>query len=174
MSETRNIHITDHTRQLPAIIVTFLCTAVCLILAVHPVHVAAENDDFSQFNLGKMYYETGDYDAAINSFSRAVSLAPENSGYHHWLGKSYGMLARESGLLTAYALSRKTRLELERAVELDDQNIDALTDLMEFYRQAPAFLGGGAEKADKIRIRLEELNVTSDSWQDPDAKRSQL
>lgn len=172
MSEISYTHINDNIRQSVSIIVILLLTAIFLVLLAGPVYVAAESDDSAHFKLGQMYYEAGDYDAAINSFSMAVGLAPDNSSYHHWLGKSYGMLAQESSLLTAYSLSRKTRRELERAVELDDQNVDALTDLMEYYRQAPAFLGGGEEKADKIRTRLEELNVIEDTGQGPEAGKS--
>lgn len=163
---------TDNIRQSVTIIISLLLIAVFLSLLASPVYVAAESNDTDQFKLGQMYYAAGDYDAAINSFSMAVNLAPDNSSYHHWLGKSYGMLAQESSLLSAYSLSRKTRRELERAVELDDQNVDALTDLMEYYRRAPAFLGGGEEKADKIRIRLDELNVIKDTGPGREAEKS--
>lgn len=172
MPEISQIHITDNIRQSVTIIVSLLLTAVILVLLASPVYVAAESDNTDQFKLGQMHYAAGDYDAAINSFSMAITLAPDNSSYHHWLGKSYGMLAQESNLLRAYSLSRKTRRELERAVELDDQNIDALTDLMEYYRQAPAFLGGGEEKADKIRIRLDELNGIKETGQGLEAEKS--
>lgn len=165
MSEISYTHITGNIRQLVQIIGILLLTAVFLTLVAGPDNAVAESDDADHFKLGQMHYAAGEYDAAINSFSMAVNLAPDNSSYHHWLGKSYGMLAQESGLLTAYSLSKKTRLELERAVELDDQNVDALTDLMEYYLQAPAFLGGGKEKADKIRTRLDELNVIEDTGQ---------
>jgi tetratricopeptide (TPR) repeat protein len=172
MSKTLHTHIIDHTRQSVAIIAAISLALVFLILVVQPTCVAAESDDAVQFNLGQIHYAAGDYDAAITSFSRAVSLAPDNSSYHHWLGKSYGMRAQESNLLMAYALSKKTRLELEQAVALDDRNVDALTDLMEYYRRAPAFLGGGEEKADKIRIHLDELKVIKDANQGPDAEKS--
>ena len=118
---------------------------------------AAETEAETSFQVGRQYYEKKAYAAAIEAFSTAVRLAPEISTYHHWLGKSYGRLAQNSNLLKAYRLSGRTREELERAVALDDKNIEAITDLMEFYRQAPAFLGGGQDKADKLRWRLEEL-----------------
>jgi len=34
---------------------------------------------------------------------------------------------------------------------------------MEFYEQAPSFLGGGQEKAEEIRKRLSELEIQSDN-----------
>ena len=124
-----------------------------LVLHGQAAGTAAE----TSFQVGRQYYEKRAYADAIEAFSTAVKLAPETSAYHHWLGKSYGRLAQNSNLFKAYRLSGRTREELERAVALDDKNIEAITDLMEFYRQAPGFLGGGRDKADKLRGRLEEL-----------------
>jgi tetratricopeptide (TPR) repeat protein len=129
---------------------------------------AEHGETDSNFRLGRQNYEKGDYRAAIEAFSAAVKLAPDTSAYHHWLGKSYGRLAEESNLFKAYRLAGKTREELERAVALDDKNIEATEDLMEFYLQAPVFLGGGKDKADKLRQRLEVLrrqNITSPDQQ---------
>lgn len=121
----------------------------------------ADINDDDPFLLGQDYYFAGEYDAAINAFSEATAISPEISTYHHWLGRSYGQLAKNSGIFRAYHLSHKTREALERAVELDRENTEALVDLMKFYEQAPAFLGGGQEKADEIRKRLEELESRS-------------
>ncbi|HEY5573594.1 MAG TPA: hypothetical protein VIK64_11315, partial [Anaerolineales bacterium] len=73
--------------------------------------------------------------------------------------KCYGRLAEQSNFLAAYSLAKKTRKALERAVELDGNNVNALQDLMEYYRQAPGFLGGSKEKAAKIQERLETINT---------------
>ena len=127
-----------------------------MLLFIQPGHTADTGAETS-FQLGKQQYEKAEYEAAIEAFSTAVNLSPETSTYHHWLGKSYGRLAQNSNLLKAYRLSARTREEFERAVALDDKNIEAITDLMEFYHQAPSFLGGGEDKADKLRRRLEEL-----------------
>ena len=112
----------------------------------------------TSFQLGRQNYDKGAYEAAIEAFSVAVKLAPDTSTYHHWLGKSYGRLAQNSNLFKAYRLAGKTREELERAVALDDKNIEATEDLLEFYLQAPVFLGGGQDKADRLRRRLKELH----------------
>jgi tetratricopeptide (TPR) repeat protein len=126
---------------------------LCLCLTSN---LAADTDD-EQFLRGKDYYYAGEYEAAIRAFTEATATAPEISAYHHWLGRSYGQLAKNSGLLRAYSLSRKTREALEHAVELDNENTEAMTDLIKYYEQAPSFLGGGQEKAEKLRNRLEEL-----------------
>ena len=125
----------------------------------HAAGTEAENS----FLLGRQEYEKEAYADAIEAFSTAVKLAPGSSTYHHWLGKSYGRLAQNSNLFKAYRLSVRTREEFERAVLLDDKNIEAIEDLMEFYRQAPAFLGGGQDKADRLRRRVEELQQQNTS-----------
>ena len=165
LPETQELQITGGTGYSMIKTGTLLITIIFLVLPFGPACQADESEDAVQFTLGQKQYAAGDYDAAINSFSNAVSLAPDNAVYHHWLGKSYGMLAQESSLLTAYSLSRKTRRELERAVELDDRDVDALTDLMEFYRRAPGFLGGGEEKVD-------ELNAIKDTGKEPEPEKS--
>lgn len=134
-----------------------LCT-VSLILLLVSTATSADTQDLYNYKKGQEFYQSGNYESAINEFEKAVELVPDNSVYHHWLGKSYGQLARQSGLLKAYDLSRKTKTQLELAVELDNNNIEAMADLMEYYEQAPVFLGGGKDKAEKIRLRLQELN----------------
>jgi tetratricopeptide (TPR) repeat protein len=131
---------------------------LCLVISKN---LYADINADEQFQLGKNYYSAGDYEAAIDAVTAATVTAPDISSYHHWLGRSYGQLARNAGLFRAYSLSRKTRQELELAVELDNENAEALADLMKFYEQAPSFLGGGKDKAEEIRKRLAELEIQS-------------
>lgn len=114
----------------------------------------AENN----FNQGQIFYKDGEIDAAINEFTNAISKSPNISNYHHWLAKSYGELAEISGWLKAMRLAEDSRDSLKRAVELDPENISALTDLMKYYQEAPRFLGGSNKKAKDISIQLEVLN----------------
>ena len=68
-------------------------------------------------------------------------------------------MAETAGAFRAFSLAGKTRHEFEKAVELDGENIEALQDLMEYYRQAPVFLGGSRKKAHEIEERLSVLNA---------------
>jgi len=150
-----------HSKQSVSKILWIIGAAVlCLSISIS---LYADINADEQFELGQNYYSTGDYEAAIKAFTVATVTAPDISSYHHWLGRSYGQLARNSGLFKAYSLSHKTRQELERAVELDGENVAALADLLEFYVQAPSFLGGGQEKAEAIRKRLAELEIQPDN-----------
>ncbi len=118
---------------------------------------ASLSDAEDNFNQGQFFYEKGEFEAAVREFSEAIKKSPGNSRYHHWLAKTYGELAETSGWLKAMRLAGKSKNSLKRAVELDPENIRALTDLMRYYQEAPMFLGGSNKKAKEISIRLEEL-----------------
>lgn len=129
------------------------------ILASFNGIAADENrsDAEKNFSQGQIYYENDEIDEAIIEFTLAISKSPNTSRYHHWLAKSYGELAETSGWLKAMRLAEDSKESLERAVELDPENVSALTDLMKYYQEAPRFLGGSNKKAKEIGIRLENL-----------------
>lgn len=112
------------------------------------------------FDEAMQYYENGDYARAAGVLEQTVASAPSSRAYH-WLGKSYGHLAEQSGLFRALELARKTRQALEKAVELNGSNRAAIEDLMEFYQQAPALVGGNPERAADLRQRLMAMDRNS-------------
>ena len=118
---------------------------------------ANHSDAEDNFNQGQVFYEDGKFDAAVEKFSKAITQSPNDSRYHHWLAKTYGELAEISGWLKAMRLAGKSKESLKRAIELDPENIRALTDLMRYYQEAPMFLGGSNKKAKEISIQLEKL-----------------
>lgn len=104
--------------------------------------------------LGQCYYMLGEFKKASEAFEAALKQKPNDSALHHWLGKAYGRRAETSSFLTAPGYATRARREFEKAVELDPKNVEALTDLFEYYRQAPGFLGGGKDKAERIALRI--------------------
>ncbi len=108
---------------------------------------ASPNDATAYNLLGRAYFGLRRWDEAVAAGERAVALAPGNSEYHMWMGRTYGEKADASNALSAAFLAKKARQEFERAVELDASNVEARTDLAEFYLEAPSFLGGGKDKA---------------------------
>lgn len=133
--------------------------ALTVLLAGHVSlpRAETETDPVALFDQGQRYYGQGDYAEAKTRFEELVKLAPEVSIYHHWLGKSYGRLAENSGWLDAMSFAKKTLKALKKAVELDEDNTAALVDLMTYYKRAPAFLGGSRKKARAIAKRLQKL-----------------
>jgi tetratricopeptide (TPR) repeat protein len=103
-------------------------------------------DSAGAYYLGRLAFENKQYEQASTWFEQAVQLDSGNSDYHRWLGRTYGQQAQHAGG-KAFFLARKVKMHLEKAVELNPDNIEARFDLMEYYLQAPAFLGGDAAKA---------------------------
>ncbi len=120
-----------------------------------------EADAVLRFKQAQTYYDAGQYNEALSFIKQAVNLAPEESDYHHLLGKCYGRLAENTNWIKAVTLAKKSHYSLERAVELDSENIRALRDLMQYYRRAPGFLGGDKDKAEEIERILAGVDTTS-------------
>src|SRR5579871_1159569 len=104
--------------------------------------------------LGKNYFMLGDYRAATQSFEKALSLKPQSSEYELWLGRAYGKRAETAGWFLAAPNASKARQHLEKASLLDAHNAEASNDLFDYYLNAPEFLGGGLEKAEKIARQI--------------------
>ena len=84
--------------------------------------------------------------------------------YCDWLGRAYGRLAEGASFLTALGYAKKTVRAFERAVELDHSNLEALSDVFEYYLQAPGIVGGGLDKAEEIARRIAGLNEAEYHW----------
>src|SRR5580704_10898190 len=56
------------------------------------------------FLLAKSHFELRQFDAAVANAERAVAVAPENSVYHEWLGRSFGEKASKSSWFSALSL----------------------------------------------------------------------
>jgi Flp pilus assembly protein TadD len=106
--------------------------------------------------LCRVYFQEEQWDDAIGECEAAVRLKPLDSEYHLWLGRADGEKARSMHSIKAYELAKKVRREFERAVELDNGNADALSDLGEFYTAAPGIVGGDKKKAQVLAQTLEQ------------------
>jgi tetratricopeptide (TPR) repeat protein len=95
------------------------------------------------------------WDDAIAACERSVQIDPGSSSYHMWLGRAYGEKADRVSFVTAYKLAKLIRAEFESAASLDPHNGDALSDLGEYYVEAPKFLGGGTEKAEALATQMD-------------------
>ena len=105
------------------------------------------HNPFGFFYVGRIAFEEQQYEPAIENFEKAVQLEERNSDYHLWLGRACGRQAERASVFRQLLLARKVKLHLERAVELNPENLPARMDLMEYYSKAPGFLGGSDEKA---------------------------
>jgi tetratricopeptide (TPR) repeat protein len=114
--------------------------------------------------IGQNYYGQADYKKATEAFERAVALDPSNAEMVLWLGRAYGRRAETSSPLTAPGYASKTRQYFERAAQLNPNNLEALSDLFEYYLEAPGFLGGGLDKAARTAEQMSRLNASEGYW----------
>ena len=130
-----------------------------LALSVLPVGVAgvfpprlgwtaSPSNNFDQhLQTGQALFHQGKIDAAIAEFKAAVAAQPDSSNAHLWLGRALGRKIEKAGPLKAMRMVGDVRREFEQAVALDPNNVEARSDLLEFYLGAPRAFGGGIDKA---------------------------
>ncbi|MBO0910895.1 MAG: tetratricopeptide repeat protein [Acidobacteria bacterium] len=125
---------------------------------------ASPNDALAHNLLCRAYLSIGQWDAGISECERAVSLEPRNGQFHLWLGRVYGEKADKSSFFHAAGLARKVRDQFEAAVHLLPRSVEALTDLAEFYLEAPGIVGGGRDKAERQANSLAAIDRAAALW----------
>lgn len=114
--------------------------------------------------MGRSQFMNGNYKKAAETLEQAVAADPRDSNRVLWLARSYGRWAEVSNPFSAMGHASKARQSFERAVQLNPQNIEALNDLLEYYLEAPGFLGGGFDKARKVAQRIGEIDPAEGHW----------
>jgi len=129
------------------------------------VHLSYAPADAESSNLlCRAYLAIEEWDRAESSCKRAIALDPRNGRYHRWLGHVYGEKADHANFFSAASLAGKTREEFERAVQLNPDDIDARSDLAEFYFEAPGIVGGGQDKARAQARIMAAKNPAREHW----------
>jgi Flp pilus assembly protein TadD len=114
--------------------------------------------------MGRNYYGQGEFKKATEVLEKAVALEPGNSGFHLWLGRAYGRRAETSIMITAPGLANKARQFFEKAVQLNPGNLEAQSDLLEYYLEAPGLLGGGFDKACATAAQIARISPAEGHW----------
>jgi cytochrome c-type biogenesis protein CcmH/NrfG len=129
------------------------------------VLLAVPHKDAAVFELmGRDYYGLGDFRKATEALEKAVALEPGNSEINLWLGRAYGRRAETSSVITAPGFANKTRQFFEKAVQLNPSNLEAQSDLFEYYLDAPGFLGGGVDKASATARQMARISPAEGFW----------
>ena len=132
-----------------------------LLASICSAPLGAQVPGAADWERGIEHFRAEDHRKAQTAFEAAVRADPERSEYHRWLGLSVGHRAqRMTGLraLGAMGLARQSREHFERAVEVDDSNLDALETLQGFHIRAPGIVGGSKEEAGSLAAAIEKLD----------------
>jgi len=111
--------------------------------------IPEKNTDYaaSRYYLGRIAFDKKDYDAAVDYFEEATKINNKQSDYYQWLGDTYGSIAQNANVFKQGLLAPKMKKAWESAIALDPKNLDARSSLIQFYLQAPGFMGGSIDKA---------------------------
>src|ERR1041384_1660932 len=134
------------------------------IAALRGQITVSPNDALAHNLLCRAYFTLSQWDRGISACEKAVSLAPQNSQYHLWLGRIYGEKADKGGVFSAARLAGKVRDQFEASVQLSPNSVDARSDLAEFYLEAPGIVGGGRDKAEQQANSLLNLDPARAHW----------
>ncbi len=132
---------------------------------LQPTAERSSNDAEAQQLLCRLALQIERWDEAVRACEKAVALDSGSSDNHLWYGRALGEKADRVSFIKAYGLAKRVKAEFETAVSLDPRNAEALSDLGDYYTEAPGIVGGGKDKAaavaDKLdgvdRARAEEL-----------------
>jgi tetratricopeptide (TPR) repeat protein len=114
--------------------------------------------------IGRNYYMLAEYKKATDSLEKAAAADPDNAETALWLGRAFGRRAETSSPFSAPGYASKARQWFERSVKLNSQNSEALSDLFEYYLEAPGFLGGGLDKAQALVSQMARLDPAEGHW----------
>jgi tetratricopeptide (TPR) repeat protein len=109
----------------------------------------------------RIYLQEKHWDDAITACKAAVNLMPQNSDYNLWLARAMGEKADRVSFITAFKMAKQIHQEFETAAKLDPRNVPALSDLGEFYIDAPGIVGGGTDKAATVITQLDNIAPAS-------------
>jgi tetratricopeptide (TPR) repeat protein len=114
--------------------------------------------------IGQNYYGKADYKKATEALEKALALDPGSSEINLWLGRAFGRRAETSNPLSAPGHASRARQYFERSAQLNPNNLDAQSDLFEYYLEAPGFLGGGLDKAAATASQMARINPGEGYW----------
>lgn len=113
----------------------------------------------AQYYLGRISFSEKNYDDAEEFLEEAVERNEKIAEYHCWLGNTYAQIAQDANMLKKSSLAPKMRAEWEKAVSLKPDYLDPRESLIQYYLQAPGFLGGGVDKAEEMAKQVMKLNA---------------
>ena len=113
----------------------------------------------AQYYLGRIAYDQKNYEEAVDFFKEATEARNgENAEYFTWLGNTYGTIARDANVFRQGILAPKMKNAWEKAIVLDPKNLSSRFSLIEYYTQAPSFIGGSMDKAKEMARQITAIS----------------
>ncbi|MDQ6612801.1 MAG: tetratricopeptide repeat protein [Gemmatimonadota bacterium] len=97
---------------------------------------------------------------AVALLKAAIEAGPDSAAYHVWLAAAYTDLGSQANFFRQFGYVRRIRGELQRAVALDSNSVDAHSELSRFYLTAPGILGGSLSRAESEARKIATLSAS--------------
>lgn len=124
---------------------------------------ANPNDPSANYDLLRVDMAFGELDAAARAGEKAIELNGGDADYHAQLATVYANEAEHATVVKRVVLVHKMHHEIEAALAIDPNNVNALLVEAVFEWQAPAVVGGGRRKSLTI---IDHLKSVSPLWGD--------
>ncbi len=115
--------------------------------------------DVAQNLLCRVEFTLQEWSQAAAACQQAINLNHNESDYHMWLARVLGQQASHTNIFSAYGDAKHSLSEMQTAVQLNPQNGPALSDLGDYYAQAPGIAGGGTPKAQQVAAQLDKVDA---------------
>ncbi len=115
-------------------------------------------DPEASFLLSQVRYAFGDVTSPLDLAADAVRLDPGVARYHRQLAEVQGILAQRANIFQQIGIARRFRREIDAALALDPNDVQALRDLLEYYVVAPGIVGGDLRKAADVARRIAAID----------------
>jgi len=124
------------------------------------------DDGAALFELGRVSFYLGEFDAAQKHFDRAATLDPQNPRFHYWVGltATYRTIlsakrAETQGKMPEFC--RKSFQAYQRALALKPDYDCARVSLVGSYARLPGNLGGDPQKAEQLVEEAKKVGPVS-------------
>ncbi len=118
----------------------------------------APGDPLAIYLMSQIRFAFGHQEAPLELAEKAVTLAPGVAKFHRQLAEALGVKAQHSSLFQQAFLARRFRKEIDAALALDPNDIQAQRDLMEYYLLAPGIVGGDRKQAQAVAVRIAAID----------------
>uniref|UniRef100_UPI004048AA97 tetratricopeptide repeat protein n=3 Tax=Roseivirga sp. TaxID=1964215 RepID=UPI004048AA97 len=122
--------------------------------------IKSNSPDYAEalFYLGRIAFDQKEFDNAVDYFEDAIDKNDMIAKYYTWYGNAIGTVTQSASKLRQGILAPKIKNAYKRATELDPSDLDAQWGLLQFYSQAPGFMGGSWENALKAAEDIGKIN----------------
>jgi len=125
---------------------------------VERVLKAKPADDSALACMGEIYEREGKSGDAVDWYEKAVKANETDPQHHLSLAGALGTEAQKANKLRQPFLARRLKTELERAVALGPNLVDAHEGLRQYYTEAPGIVGGSIDRANEQAEIIAKLN----------------